>query len=768
MSNKIKSPNTVFTETDKSQTFQAPEITDFVVIGRTPKGRCYVPTIVENYQQYSKYFGGVSRNEYTGITVKETLLDADSIAVVSIGGTEDYDLDHVFEITQSGSTLAQLYLSAEGIAQGITSASFGVNDEAGNLDLKFFSGSTEVAEVTGISLFVADEDKYIGNYDNPLAENNLFYTKYKVDLTDAGLDGSGSVGTTFSDTDSVNIYNLAGSTTYGKYDEGETPWVVSQTISNANYKLFKFETLAHGDQANRDVKISVINVRSASDLDIDDNDFGLFDVLVRDYSDTDNEPVALEQYNNLSLNPQSVNYIARRIGDLKREYNTVSGQVEEDGVYENSSEYIRVVMDYTDKPDVAIPFGFEGYNYATKLYDPNIVPAYIKFPESGSGNYSGVDFDTTTYIDDLHSELPKSTSEGFTTADSGSTFVLSSSVSAVPEDDRKFTFGFQGGSIGINEATESLIGVSASVTNTFGLDFTDTTSDGYLAYKKAIDTVSDKELFRFKTLSLAGLTLKQHGNVFTYAFDMAKSRTRGEIVVLADPTEPNSNGKTNVSDIETTTNGAFDSSHGSAIAPWFWYNDSEIGRVLAPQGALMPRTLAHNDRISAPWYAAFGFERGAQGGYRPYTRYNIGLRDRLHDARVNSVIQIVGEPSPVVMNNRTLQRKDSALSFLNVRRLVNEAKIQFDIITRKYYGRPFTPATRNNLASEIKTYLSRVQSENGLETYEAIFDDSVQTQQSTDQAIIRGVVFLVPIKGVQGIEIGFVVGKSGTTFEENR
>ena len=45
------------------------------------------------------------------------------------------------------------------------------------------------------------------------------------------------------------------------------------------------------------------------------SDYGTFDVYIRKFDDTDEEPVFFEKYLNVSLNPNADRYIARIIGD---------------------------------------------------------------------------------------------------------------------------------------------------------------------------------------------------------------------------------------------------------------------------------------------------------------------------------------------------------------------------------------------------------------------------------------------------------------------
>jgi len=125
-----------------------------------------------------------------------------------------------------------------------------------------------------------------------------------------------------------------------KYQSPVSPWVVSELRGNKVYNLFKFTTIADGDSANVDIKISLANMSFNN---------GTFDVLVRDFFDTDSAPVVLEKYTNCSMNPQDNSFIGKKIGSL-------------DGEYPLLSSYIMVEMN-EDAPIDALPCGFLGYDY---------------------------------------------------------------------------------------------------------------------------------------------------------------------------------------------------------------------------------------------------------------------------------------------------------------------------------------------------------------------------------------------------------------------
>lgn len=134
-----------------------------------------------------------------------------------------------------------------------------------------------------------------------------------------------------------------------QYRYASTPWVVSEMKGSATEveltKLFRFHTISDGNTANTEVKISIENI---------DPEQGTFDVLVRDYNDSDTSITTLEKYKGCDLIPGSPNYIAYRIGST-------------DENYETKSKYITVEVNETAKTKVSVPAGFLGY--PVRYYD---------------------------------------------------------------------------------------------------------------------------------------------------------------------------------------------------------------------------------------------------------------------------------------------------------------------------------------------------------------------------------------------------------------
>jgi hypothetical protein len=139
-----------------------------------------------------------------------------------------------------------------------------------------------------------------------------------------------------------------------QYQSPETPFVVSELRGNKVYNLFKFISISDGDSANVEVKISIMNMSFNNST---------FDIMVRDFFDTDANPVVLEKFTNCPMDPNSNSFVAKKIGSS-------------DGEYPLNSAFIMIELS-EEFPVDALPCGFEGYimrDYSGDILSP--VPVY--------------------------------------------------------------------------------------------------------------------------------------------------------------------------------------------------------------------------------------------------------------------------------------------------------------------------------------------------------------------------------------------------------
>ena len=140
-----------------------------------------------------------------------------------------------------------------------------------------------------------------------------------------------------------------------QYKSPSTPFLVSELRGNKVYNLFKFISISDGNAANTEVKVSIANL-SFNNM--------TFDVLVRNFFDTDANPVVIEKFTNCNMDPLSNNFVAKKIGSS-------------DGEYALISRYIMVEL-ADEAPIDAIPCGFNGYTQReySSLSNPSPYPVF--------------------------------------------------------------------------------------------------------------------------------------------------------------------------------------------------------------------------------------------------------------------------------------------------------------------------------------------------------------------------------------------------------
>jgi hypothetical protein len=123
-----------------------------------------------------------------------------------------------------------------------------------------------------------------------------------------------------------------------QYQSPVSPFVVSELRGNKVYNLFRFISISDGDSANTEVKVSITNI-SFNNL--------TFDVLIRNFFDTDSNPIVIEKFTNCTMDPGSNNFVAKKIGSSNGEYALIS-------------KYVMIEMS-DEAPVDALPCGFYGY-----------------------------------------------------------------------------------------------------------------------------------------------------------------------------------------------------------------------------------------------------------------------------------------------------------------------------------------------------------------------------------------------------------------------
>ena len=440
-------------------------------------------------------------------------------------------------------------------------------------------------------------------------------------------------------------------------------------IMNSSSSLDSNGALASG--SNDNIRFEITNSNTGS---------GTFNVLIRRGNDITNNPVVLESFNGVNLDPNSPRYISNVIGDQRLNYNAANNQMELTGSYSNKSRYVRV----------------KAVNYNTPNYfdaSGNPVSAYTaSIPVNGSGSFTGA------------------------TGTLNTTMNMYDNIS----------------------------------TNTQGL------TGG--CYDNMISLLGNADAYQFNVLFAPGLLNDTHTSQITNI--ITNTTSRGDNLFVLDLTSFNSNVVSATVQAQTR-----DTSYAAAYWPWVRIADPATGKqVWVPASTMIPGVYAFNDKVSAPWFAPAGINRGGLNTVlQAQYKLSQANKDALYSSNVNPLATLPKQ-GVVVFGQKTLQKAASALDRVNVRRLMIELKSYIRQIADTVVFEQNTIATRNSFLAKVGPYLDIIQQKQGLYAYKVVMDDSNNGPAVIDQNQLVGQIYIKPTRTAEFISLDFILLPTGANF----
>jgi len=792
MAERLISPGVFTVERDLSFLPQGIAEIGAAFIGPTLKGPAFRPVIVESQEEFNALFGDTTPDYYTPYAVQNYLREASRATVCRVLGLDGYDNTTVESLIISINSASVsvpfgvIFPSRNGVTLNTGSVGAASGSTAFTINI---SGSNGLEAFNSMSFDPSSRNyfaKVLGT--SPLSREDgyvLLQFPSATTFISGALAGSGSVSLSIES----NELKLSGSI-YGTYREAVTPWIRSQTIGSSKYNLFKFHTLSDGNAANTDVKISIASIRPNSA----GTGYGTFSVLVRKFDDTDAKLNVLEQYDGLTLDPSSPNYIARRIGTA-RTIIDANNDIYLEGDYPNNSKYVYVELDEAidNVPEESLPYGFAALaaplNMATVPAPAYVVTRYATptgatTAVANNKTYYGFDFGDDTglaYLNPIPSGsinaagstlrvgvfATGSTSYAAGGADPG--FDLLTMLGATDTTDitpqnatsiRKFSVPFQNGFDGYSPSRQVALGSSISATNTQGFDLSDSTVAGARAYKRCIDGLANPDAFDINMLVMPGVIYSQHSYIVTEGVNMCENR--GDCFYILDSSILGATVSTAVNDVQD-----LDTNYAGTYYPWIKIRDTNSNKTIwAPPSVVMPNVFAFNDRVAAEWFAPAGLNRGnIDVALQVRTRTDQANRDDLYEGRVNPIATFPGQ-GIVTWGQKTLQQEASALDRINVRRLLIAVKKFIASTSRYLVFEQNVESTRNRFLSIVNPYLQSVQERSGLYAFRVVMDESNNTPDLIDRNILVGQLYLQPARTAEFISLEFNILPTGATFPE--
>jgi hypothetical protein len=591
-----------------------------------------------------------------------------------------------------------------------------------------------------------------------------------------------------------------------QYQPAVTPYVVSELRGTNLFRLFRFWTISDGNTANEMFKISIRNINLES---------GEFDVIIRGFFDTDAQPVILESFSRVTMDPTSNNFIARRIGTL-------------DGEFPSKSAYVLIEMDKESDTRDMVPAGFVGYpirdyqaNSNTGVVNPDIEykTAYGAFENKrksflGLSQTVGIDADffdykgvpvgqinamwtgmTKGFHMDVNASAATIDNVFVTINSSGDTYnptfefetgVAQFNATSVTNPNnpynkifaRKFTFAPYGGFDGWdifrtrrsnldNFLINGINGVSGLNSGAFS---NRTLSNGdlginsdYYAYLEGIWTFNNPEAVNINVFTTPGIDTFDNSNLVEAAIEMIETDRADSLYIITTPDVDGGGEVMSAEEIsDYYSDGSFDSNYSCTYWPWIQVNDTENNvYVWLPPTRDVVRNIALTDNISFPWFAVAGIQRGDVDCIQARKKLTLAERDALYDNRVNPIATFTTD-GVKIWGNRTLQVKESALDRINVRRLLLQARKLISAVAIRLLFEQNDSVVRNQFLSLVNPILDNIRAERGLTDFRVVLSND---PEDIDRNQLTGQIFLKPTRALEFIQLEFVIMNTGASFD---
>jgi uncharacterized protein len=328
MAETLVSPGVLARENDQSFITQQPVQVGAALVGPTVKGPVEQPTLVTSYSDYQNRFGTTFESGsnvysyFTSIAAFNYFNNGGNTMLVTrvVSGSAGTQWTFATASVYTGdsySTHGTLVTTVDGLAPGsfqnvtgsVATYTVGLTGSLGNGGVATITLNTETT-IDTITVTNPGNGWSIGEI---------------ITIPSASLGyGVGIAGTdtTFTlQAGNIDFYQSA--VTFDAIDKG--------AVWNNSGSMLAGGALTSGSIDN--VRLQVTTSNTAS---------GTFSLVVRRGDDNATNPVVLESWTNMSLDPTQPNFVSRVIGDTTFNYNSGENYLEVSGSYPNASRYIKV------------------------------------------------------------------------------------------------------------------------------------------------------------------------------------------------------------------------------------------------------------------------------------------------------------------------------------------------------------------------------------------------------------------------------------------
>ena len=278
------------------------------------------------------------------------------------------------------------------------------------------------------------------------------------------------------------------------------------------------------------------------------------------------------------------------------------------------------------------------------------------------------------------------------------------------------------------------------------------------SYNNMIALLGNPEAYQFNVLFTPGLLNDEHTAQVTNIIN--NTIARGDSMYVMDLGVYGTSLPEAVTQAQTR-----DTSYAATYWPWVRIIDPATGKhVWVPASTVIPGVYAFNDKVSAPWFAPAGINRGGLSTVlQAELKLTQGNRDTLYSNNINPIATLP-QQGVVVYGQKTLQKAQSALDRVNVRRLMIELKSYIRQIADTIVFEQNTITTRTSFISRVTPYLENIQQKQGLYAFKVVMDDTNNGPAVIDQNQLVGQIYIQPTRTAEFISLDFILMPTGAEF----
>lgn len=205
------------------------------------------------------------------------------------------------------------------------------------------------------------------------------------------------------------------------------------------------------------------------------------------------------------------------------------------------------------------------------------------------------------------------------------------------------------------------------------------------------------------------------------------------------------------------------SSYVASYANWVKdYDQNSDKTVWLPISGRIAAMYSRIDADTYPWYSPFGTNRGILPNILDLAiNANNKEQGLIYRLGLNPVVLF--PEGYVVWGNKTMLKKNSAMSQVNVRRGLIFLEKQTQISLREFIGEPNTIVTRTRVVNKLTPIFEEAKNNQGLYDYKIVVSAS---SADIDNGCLKVAIYVSPVKGIQYILADFYITRTGVTMGE--